>query len=282
MKRYGSLDLGLLYNVQSYSGVDVERILCFLDYFHQQQTETDVDERLITIERYLLENTQVPDWCSSKDQIRADQIRIMTDRMEASVDAQGFVDFANKHIQIQRMIPSCTQEEVLFSCCPEAFLSMLTCESLRDNEIVIVRGCKRFVEYTGYLHTFRYTGRYIYPTNPIVIQDILIMDAVYTRHFKRESVIRDMNKAYLTFKTACLSPSSEYKIVTGNWGCGAFGGDKTHKFLQQICVAAALPHIKFDYSVYMEDDLAIKFRNLLEKLNGKTVEDVLNDERMIR
>ena len=69
--------------------------------------------------------------------------------MESSFDAHGFVDFANKHIQIHRMIASCTQEEILFSCCPEAFLPMLICETLKNDEIVIVRGCKRFVEYTG-------------------------------------------------------------------------------------------------------------------------------------
>ena len=111
---YGSLDLKELYNEKSWSNVDVERILCFLDYFHQQQIEADTEERLITIERYSIENNPPPDWLTSTAQIQAENVQILVDRMESSFDAQGFVDFANKHIQIQRMIASCTQEEILF------------------------------------------------------------------------------------------------------------------------------------------------------------------------
>ena len=36
-------------------------------------------------------------------------------------EAEAFVDFANRDLHIHQVIPSATQEEVLFSCCPEAF-----------------------------------------------------------------------------------------------------------------------------------------------------------------
>ncbi|CAF2796813.1 unnamed protein product [Rotaria sp. Silwood2] len=105
------------------------------------------------------------------------------------------------------------------------------------------------------------------------------MDAVYENHFRRDNVMRDMNKAYLAFKSA--SCSSNYKIVTGHWGCGAFLGDKTHTFLQQVCVAATLPMVKLTYSVFMDENLATKFRWLLKKINGKMIKDVMEDEDMI-
>lgn len=133
----------------------------------------------------------------------------------------------------------------------------------------------------GYQDSFRYVGHYIYSASPVVIQDILIMDAVYSNHLKRDSVVRDMNKAYLAFKTASASSSSNYKVVTGHWGCGAFLGDTTHKFLQQICVTAVLLNIKLDYSVYMDENLAVKFRALLQKINGKMIKEVIEDEDMI-
>ena len=36
--------------------------------------------------------------------------------------SEAFVDFANQDLHIHCVIPSATQEEVLFSCCPEAFV----------------------------------------------------------------------------------------------------------------------------------------------------------------
>ncbi|CAF4399544.1 unnamed protein product, partial [Adineta steineri] len=156
--------------------------------------------------------------------------------------------------------------------CPEAFLSILICETLEDDEIVILRGCKRFVDYTGYSDTFRYKGHYE-QSNSNHIQDILVMDAVFSGQFTREKIDRDLGKAWASFKK-----SKDEIIVTGNWGCGVFGGDLTFKFLQQVCAAMILgdDFKRLDYSAYHEEDLAMRLKNLLQKLEQqkKTVADI--------
>jgi poly(ADP-ribose) glycohydrolase len=161
---------------------------------------------------------------------------------------------------------------VLVSCCPEAFLSILVCETLKDDEIVILRGCKRYVDYTGYGDTFAYKEHY-HEQNPAFIQDILVVDACFSGQFSKRNIDRDLDKAWATFEK-----SKNEIIVTGNWGCGVFGGDLVFKFLQQLCAVMILgDHFqRLDYSVYGDEKLALKLKDLLEKLekNKKTVTDI--------
>ena len=49
-----------------------------------------------------------------------------------------------------------------------------------------------------------------------------------------------------------------------------------------LCVAAVLPNIKLAYSVYMDENLAVKFRALWQKINGKMIKEVIEDEYMIK
>jgi poly(ADP-ribose) glycohydrolase len=160
----------------------------------------------------------------------------------------------------------------LVSCCPEAFLSILVCETLEDDEIVILRGCKRFVDYSGYADTFAYKNPY-HEQNPNHIQDILVMDACYSGQFTRKNIDRDLGKAWAAF-----DKSRDEIIVTGNWGCGVFGGDLIFKFLQQLCAAMILgDHFKrLDYSAYHDERLASILKDLLDKLEKKkkTVADI--------
>ncbi|CAF4190686.1 unnamed protein product [Rotaria sp. Silwood2] len=265
---YGNIDLNELYNSLS-NDLAIERIRCLIEYFRLSSQQND--DRLISIERYSYDH-ELPDWSKQNILIESSKINLITNRMEDDNEAQGFVDFANKHIHIHRIIPSATQEEVLFSCCPEAFLSILVCDTLQDNEIVILRGCKRFIDYTGYADTFCYKGHY-HEQNPTYIQDILVLDACYSSHFTRNNIDRDLGKAWAAFEK-----SKDEIIVTGKWGCGVFGGDLTFKFLQQICAAMLLGnHFKrLDYSVRSKENLASKLKHIVAKLEQDkiTVADV--------
>ncbi|CAF1211352.1 unnamed protein product, partial [Didymodactylos carnosus] len=193
---YGNVDL-----IDSYEKVNrtgQERLLCLLSYFHQS-IEEQSDERKVTIERYDA-NVTIPDWSTQNMVIHSSIVNVFTDRIENAQDAHAFVDFANNDIHIHCIVPSCTQEEILFNCCPEAFLSILVCETLMDNEVVVIR----------------------------------VMDACFEEQFSRDMIKQDLGKAYRAFS------SQTGKMITGNWGCGAFGGDFVHKFLQQVCVAIVL------------------------------------------
>ena len=161
---------------------------------------------------------------------------------------------------------------VVVSCCPEAFVAILLCEQLQYDEVVLLRGCKRFVDYSGYGDTFRYREHW-HEQNPSYIQDILVIDACFSNQFSQKNIDRDLGKAWTAFEK-----SNNEIIVTGHWGCGIFGGDLTFKFLQQICVATVLGDRfkRLDYSVYGDEALALKFNQLLESLEkkNKTVADV--------
>jgi hypothetical protein len=106
---YGNIDLTHLYN-SLYDKLSVERIRCLIEYFRLSLQEDE--NRQISIERYSYKD-ELPDWNKQNVLIQASKINIFTGRMEDANEAQGFVDFANKHIHIHRIIPSATQEEVL-------------------------------------------------------------------------------------------------------------------------------------------------------------------------
>ncbi|KAJ3208541.1 hypothetical protein HDU67_006687 [Dinochytrium kinnereticum] len=236
--------------------------MCFIGYFHIQILEEGTgDHREMAVVRAC--NSMGPDWGTSIAPILPQRVNILRGRMEDS-DALGFVDFANKDIHIHSIEPSCTQEEVLFSCAPESFIAMAISETLGDSEVVVVRNVRRFIDYVGYLGTFKYNGFYggdsIVPTSPRLF-DVLIIDAVFSNHFSSTSVKRDMNKAFYAFCMVGGRP-----VVTGHWGCGAFGGNKVHKFLQQVCAAAQAGCDRLDYSVFHDDALAGRLENLLTKI----------------
>jgi poly(ADP-ribose) glycohydrolase len=67
-----------------------------------------------------------------------------------------------------------------------------------------------------------------------------------TAQFKHELFHRDLNKAYIGFVDTTLWAEEDNNnsnnnnnvtlppLATGNWGCGAFGGDLNLKIIQQL------------------------------------------------
>jgi len=214
-----------------------------------------MNDDMVTYARYVLQENESPDWKNETRTLEnvAKTLYLTTDRMEDS-KAKVFTDFANKHIHIGRLIPSHTQEEILFSCAPECFPVMLFTETLRSNEIVIIENLHRYSDYKGYLYSFEFTGFYKDPVTPF---DTLVIDSVDHAHFRPAAITRDLNKAYLGFKH-CSG-----RIVTGNWGCGAFGGDTTLKFLQQLC-AAEVVGAELDYSAFGNPTLQSQLQKILK------------------
>lgn len=73
-----------------------------------------------------------------------------------------------------------------------------------------------------------------------------------------------MQKAYLGF----LNADSPY-ISTGKWGCGAFGGDVTLKFLQQIMASQLAGKKAIWYSAFKNQTEYDQYCNLLNILKAK-------------
>lgn len=254
----GSLSLTSLYRSQS--PTSIERLACLFAYFHTADEASD--EPTIRISRHRLDASKAPRWESLDTPLSLARVSLHTGRME-DPECEVFFDFANRDLHIHSIIASLTQEEVLFSTCPELFPALLVCERMDDDEVIVLGGARRVCEYKGYLRSFRFTGY----RDDRKVQEVLAADAVFYDHFTPASVTRDLNKVWLGF-TSCRGRS----ISTGHWGCGVFGGNRVAKFLQQCC-AAALADVSLDYSTFGDDDTARALGDLFATLSksGATV-----------
>ncbi|KAJ3331418.1 hypothetical protein HDU93_009770 [Gonapodya sp. JEL0774] len=307
---YGNIDLYNLF--ETIDDLGKERILCLLSYFFQIHTTrpADLATRLVTFERVTypnpLESLDTP-FAPNAPVPPPSSISISTDPMETP-SADAFFDFANKRVHIHSIIPSCTQEEILFSACPESFAAIVLFETLQNNEVALVHGVRRYISYAGYADSFTFVDATPTPTPTTDNRTttVLIADACYSGHFFRDRVRRDLAKAYHVFRAACV-PSVPTNVTTptitpctsistGHWGCGVFGGDKHHKFVQQVVAFGRLLHeiqpadsdsgsltrrpggtgVVMHYSVFGERNLAdtfIRWMGAMEK-NGVTCAQV--------
>jgi poly(ADP-ribose) glycohydrolase len=244
----GAMDFAHIYCQPA--NICIQRILCQLSYFYQAESRAAQD---ISFERYVI--TSPPDWSKENKIINIQNFKIFTDSMEAS-PAPAFVDFANRDLHIGRIIGSMTQEEVLFSCCPELFVGLLFTERFRDDEVMIIRGVRRYCTYSGYGHTFQWTGI----LEKEQVHDIVVIDACTDQQFYKEFLNRDLNKAWYSFKKCGTD------IVTGHWGCGAFGGDEYLKFLQQVIASTLAETNRLDYSTFKNENMKEKFELILQEI----------------
>eukprot|EP00043_Microstomoeca_roanoka_P020274 m.242890 g.242890 ORF g.242890 m.242890 type:complete len:338 (-) comp17139_c0_seq4:2856-3869(-) len=212
-----------------------------------------------------------PDWATL--QTKVTPITVHGDRMEDVPHAAAMLDFANRDLMIHEVIPSATQEEILFSTRPELFISMLFIPRLRAHEAAVFRNARMIVEYTGYQSTFTVTQvtsvePSLLPTpadeRPSTCNDIIAIDAIVNsacKQFMPRHIHRDINKALAGFQ-GCFAttltrndgqpPKDNLPILsTGLWGCGVFGGDPVLKMLQQLMVASHLG-VVLHFSTYKQ------------------------------
>ena len=139
-------------------------------------------------------------------------------------------DFANEFIGGGVLGRGCVQEEIRFVICPELIVSMLFAERMENNECIVITGAEMFSEYTGYANSYRFKGDHV----DTIARDrlhrkmtqIVAMDAqpYFKERFDQyaaQNIDRDLRKAFVAFESTCPRAT----IATGNWGCGAFGGD---------------------------------------------------------
>eukprot|EP00747_Dinoflagellata_sp_TGD_P083755 gnl/TRDRNA2_/TRDRNA2_162246_c0_seq1.p1 gnl/TRDRNA2_/TRDRNA2_162246_c0~~gnl/TRDRNA2_/TRDRNA2_162246_c0_seq1.p1 ORF type:complete len:459 (+),score=70.22 gnl/TRDRNA2_/TRDRNA2_162246_c0_seq1:58-1377(+) len=244
----GGLDFTVMF--QSTSQVAEQKVACLMRYFEtaRELEGSEDDGREVVFERRSFEKDleAFRSWVASQGHTQkcdGSNITLHNDGMEAPEDADAFVNFANANFGYGRFIPSCTQEEIMQMCCPEFNVGMILQGRMTDDEVVNVHRVRRFSCYSGYGQSFQYVGPWGRSSG---IQTILTMDATTGRHFSDEMVLRDIRKAYLCFR-GCRS------VSTGRWGCGAFFGTPSHKFVQQV-VAAGLAGCSLYFSTFGTPD----------------------------
>lgn len=268
----GDIDLYILFRSKD-DDVSIERLLCLFAYFVQIYHNPDYLNGEVTYQRITVSESYLNKLVLMNETSvyypNPNLIQLNKDLMENCDNDHVIVDFANSSLHIHQIIPSATQEEILFSCCPEAFPAILVSEPMNDNEIILLKGCRRFCKYKGYGESFEFDGFY----GGDKLEDILAIDAAMGPgifQYQKNGFYRDYLKLLIGFD-AVVRSTKKQKVSTGHWGCGVFGNDKTCKFLQQWCAASVLG-VEIKYSIYSgssSDDMRIyqNFQRLIQKIS---------------
>ena len=267
------VDWFALYSLDN--SVGIQRIVCFLAYFDfaykMLELKNKYFEGEIVVERIVFSFDEInKTLLECENIIEEKDMNIHTNDMDnPEITTQSIVNFANKNFQTGEIIPSATQEEVLFCVRPELYIAMFICQTVYKNELIVISGAYKLMEYEGYLKTFKFKklkdnifSDYDFKKNDN--ENVLCLDATYKDHYSYDSVIQDISKFYM----ACNYCEKKYEnpgISTGSWGCGAFGCDKAHKFLQQIICAYA-NKVKLSFSTFGNKQYQSSLVKLLKRV----------------
>jgi len=231
---------------ESWSGpsTQYEKLKCLINYF-RRRIDGVAGHSLVTYSRRCLGQAKMPHWKKSNKEFK--KLRVDVNGTIEDPINQGMleIDFANAFVGGGVIGGGCVQEEIRFLICPELIVSRLFTERLQDNEVLVIQGFERYSDYTGYASNFKFSGDHKYhPLDNMqgrIPSTLVAMDALKFRsradQFQRNNIDRELNKAFVGFfnEDEGDEPSC---IATGNWGCGAFGGDPQLKSLIQLMAAA--------------------------------------------
>uniref|UniRef100_A0A8C4E216 poly(ADP-ribose) glycohydrolase n=1 Tax=Dicentrarchus labrax TaxID=13489 RepID=A0A8C4E216_DICLA len=219
----------------------IEKFKTLLCYF-RRVTQTK-PKGLVTFTRQSLNNP--PNWESSQTQLTRLHITC-----EGTIEDDGYgmlqVDFANRLVGGGVTGHGLVQEEIRFLINPELIVSRLFTEALEYNECLIITGTEQYSKYSGYAESYKWKESHNDETPRDDWQrrctEIVAIDALKFRHFLEqflpEKMNRELNKAYCGFFRSNANRQHLSAVATGNWGCGAFGGDTRLKALIQLMAAA--------------------------------------------
>lgn len=224
-----------------------EKIKCICNYFRRVCSKMPLG--VLTFQRRYINPKQFVNWSKCEAVIGRDTVPIHVNS-EGTIEDQGRgllqVDFANKYIGGGVLGHGCVQEEIRFVINPELLVSKLFTEALKPQEALIMMGSEQFSEYSGYASTFTFAGDFQDETprdasgrRECYITAIDALHFVQSSHqYREELMLRELNKAYVGYYHPLSTPAPG--VATGNWGCGAFGGDANLKAVLQLLVCCVL------------------------------------------
>lgn len=151
------------------------------------------------------------------------------------------VDFANEYIGGGVLNTGAVQEEIMFSACPELLTSLMFCSVMRDDEALVLVNAERVSRFSGYSTGLKFVGNNLDVESGVA--RVAIDATCYgwgtgsIEQYTQRMILRDLNKAFVGFNHEF--PRKHATVATGNWGCGAFGGNIQLKSLLQWCAASA-------------------------------------------
>ena len=265
---YNRINFAELYGKKSDVGMAKWR--CLFHYF--RSVTASLPTGALTFSRRCLPPSQCPDWKSSEKRLPALHVAQLG-TIEDDGAGMSQMDFANKYLGGGVLGHGCVQEEIRFLVCPELLLSCLLAERLGDQESLVMTGCQRFSDYSGYSDSFRWAGHHqdVTPTDAWGrrMVEVVAIDAIlfhsHRVQFMPRLVERELRKALVGFRDR---EGAGVAVATGNWGCGAFGGDVQLKSVVQLMAAAEagreVAYFTFHDGRFMEQ-LAVLHQLLTEK-----------------
>eukprot|EP01084_Bolivina_argentea_P311878 539894_1 len=185
------------------------------------------------------------------------------------------IDFANAFIGGGSLSGGNHQEEILFCVYTECIVSGLFTEKMNKNECIIIQNCRKYNinNYKGFGDKLKINDDIKQQINyeekeNIVCDTIVAIDALICfsdnfeeiNQFENALMLREINKAYIGFSYDINN--NKYVIVTGNWGCGAFGGNSQLKSMLQWI--ASLVANKRDIDYRKQKSKANLFENVIK------------------
>ncbi|XP_016323275.1 poly(ADP-ribose) glycohydrolase-like isoform X2 [Sinocyclocheilus anshuiensis] len=251
----------------------IEKLKTLLCYF-RRVTES-MPTGLVTFTRQSL--SVFPKWESSKKQLTRLHITC-----KGTIEDEGYgllqVDFANRLVGGGLTGMGLVQEEIRFLINPELIISRLFTEVLDSDECLIITGTEQYSKYSGYAESFKWKASHKDEIPRDGWQrrctEIVAMDALRYRNFMEqfqpEKMTRELNKAYCSFMRPAANPENLSAVATGNWGCGAFGGDTRLKALLQL-MAASEAGRDVAYFTFGDEELVRDVHSLYKFLKDKCV-----------
>lgn len=170
----------------------------------------------------------------------------------------------------------------MFVAHPQLYVTMVLCQKMEPNEAIGLSGFRKYFKVKGYSNTTELDGlekpEYKYDQHNECLEEFIIaIDASYADQYTQEVVLRDITKAYAGF--SCFEKESS-TIVTGNWGCGAFGGNVHHKLIIQL-IAATLARKTLIYCPFGKKKELIETLNMVSNLSVSEASKLLMEYEQI-
>jgi len=191
------------------------------------------------------------------------------------------IDFANKYLGGGILSGGCVQEEIRFTVAPFCIIGHILCKIIAPNEAIAISGARIFSDSKLYGYGKGFTGpRPFTITNTIWNTDdvptLIAIDAVrYERgsentQYNKTEKLKALLKAIVGFashKGATEYPNTRV-IATGNWGAGAFNGDKILKFLIQWVAASVTNCESIEYHLWDDTEIVPYAISIADTLHG--------------
>ncbi|ELP94799.1 hypothetical protein EIN_246930 [Entamoeba invadens IP1] len=187
-------------------------------------------EETVTFKRCVLKKESDINW--ETDDHELGDVLFDNGGIEAS-DFPVQIDFANKNFHLSKLSVGATQEEIICATKPESFLGICVFDTMGERDCVVISDALSISRVSGFGKAFRWEE--IRCENEITEEvDLVAIDSCIQSCYTKDNIIRDLNKAYLGFK------SGRGRVSSGRWGCGVFNNDPALKFIQQVMAASVI------------------------------------------